>query len=199
MIYGYARVSTQDQNLDLQIDALRKWGCERIVKEKASSGKERPILKELLSYLEFGDTLVVWKLDRLGRSIRELISFITQLQERGLHFHSLQDNINTTTAQGRLFFHLMASFAEYEREMIRERTSAGLSAARARGRKGGRPSGLTDAAYKTALAAHHLYQNKTLSIRDIVCKLKISTATFYKYVKLIDKERGAAELITNAQ
>src|SRR6476469_7847952 len=131
MIYGYARVSTQDQHLHLQTDALRKAGCERIFTEKASAAKERPVLVQLLDTLEKGDTLMVWKMDRLARSLRDLIHLVTSFEERGIKFASLQDRIDTSTAQGRLFFNLMASLAQFERELIQERTHAGLSAARA--------------------------------------------------------------------
>jgi DNA invertase Pin-like site-specific DNA recombinase len=192
MIYGYARVSTQDQHLHLQTDALKKAGCERLFTEKASAAKERPVLSQLLETLEEGDTLIVWKMDRLARSLRDLINLVTSFKERGIKFTSLQDSIDTSTAQGRLFFNIMASLAEFERELIRERTHAGLSAARARGRRGGRPKGLSSSAYKTALAAYSLYQDKELPVAAIMSQLGIgSRGTLYKYVRHIQAEKKA--------
>jgi DNA invertase Pin-like site-specific DNA recombinase len=199
MIYGYARVSTQDQHLHLQTDALKKAGCERIFTEKASAAKERPVLAQLLDTLEEGDTLMVWKMDRLARSLRDLIHLVTSFEERGIKFASLQDSIDTSTAQGRLFFNLMASLAQFERELIRERTHAGLSAARARGRSGGRPKGLSASAYKTALAAYSLYQDKDLTVAGIMKQLGIgSKDTLYKYVRHIAAEKMAKATATPA-
>lgn len=189
MIYGYARVSTQDQNVHLQTDALKKAGCERIFTEKGSAAKERPVLSQLLETLEPGDSLIVWKLDRLGRSLKELITLVNQFSERNIVFTSLQDSINTNTAQGRLFFGIIASLAEFERELIRERTNAGLVAARARGRKGGRPPGLREADKKTARIAYQLHQNKTIPIRDILSQLRISKSTLYKYIDFVKREQ----------
>jgi DNA invertase Pin-like site-specific DNA recombinase len=138
MLIGYARISTQDQTLALQQDALEKAGCEKIFTDKVSGTKaERKGLTEALSHLRAGDTLVVWRLDRLGRSLRHLIDTITALHDRGVAFKSLQENIDTTTSGGKLVFHIFGSLAEFEREIIRERTNAGLQAARARGRYGG--------------------------------------------------------------
>lgn len=137
MKVGYARVSTQDQQLHLQADALQAAGCVEIVQKKASSSKERPQLQLLLNRLRAGDTLVVWKLDRLGRSLKDLVTLVTGFQDKGIHFVSLHDHLDTTTAQGRLMFNLFASLAEFERDIIRERTKAGLTTARARGRQGG--------------------------------------------------------------
>ncbi len=142
MIYGYARVGTEDQKLNLQLDALRKAGCSKIFKEKVSAAKERPELEKMTGLLEKRDSVVVWKLDRLGRSLRHLIDLVKSFEEKKVKFISLQDNINTQTAQGRFIFNLFASLAEFERDIIRERTQAGLSAARARGRRGGRPKDL---------------------------------------------------------
>ena len=134
MLIGYARVSTQDQQLHLQLDDLHKTGCERVYQEKVSATKERPQLARLLESIREGDTVVVWKLDRLGRSLKELIGLINAFQAKGVGFRSLNDAIDTTTAQGRLVFNIFASLAEFERDLIGERTRAGLSAARARGR-----------------------------------------------------------------
>ena len=140
MLIGYARVSTTEQNLDLQIDALQKAGCELLFHDTISGAKaERPGLKDALSHLRRDDTLVVWKLDRLGRTTKGLIDLAESLKERGIGFKSLQDNIDTGTPIGQFFFVLMSAIAELERSMIRERSKAGLAAARARGRKGGRP------------------------------------------------------------
>ena len=139
MLIGYARVSTEDQNLDLQADALKVAGCEHIHTDRISgSVKNRPGLEEALKYLRSGDTLVVWKLDRLGRTVKGLVEMVESLQERGVQFRSLTDGIDTSTTAGRFFFHVMAALAQMERELIRERTNAGLKAARARGRMGGR-------------------------------------------------------------
>ena len=144
MLIGYARVSTTDQTLDLQKDALEKAGCDRIFTDTASGAKaERVGLDEALSHLREGDTLVVWRLDRLGRSLKHLIETITKLNNRGIGFKSITEAIDTTTSGGKLIFHIFGALAEFERDIIRERTQAGLTAARARGRKGGRPKALT--------------------------------------------------------
>lgn len=141
MKIGYARVSTHEQDLALQLDALTKEGCEKIFQEKASGAhRDRPELKAALSYMRKGDTLVVWKIDRLARSLKQLIETIESFQERGIGFKSLQDPIDTSSPSGKLVFHIFAALAEFERGVIRERTTAGLRAARERGRVGGRPS-----------------------------------------------------------
>ena len=150
MKIGYARVSTKDQNLELQTEALQKAGCEKIYKETQSAVKERPELQSMLNHLRQGDVVVVWKLDRLGRSLKHLIDLVTGFREKGIEFISLNDSIDTTTVQGRLTFNIFASFAEFERELIRERTMAGLQAARERGRIGGRKKGLSPEAKRTA-------------------------------------------------
>ncbi len=183
MLYGYARVSTQDQNLSLQLDGLNAAQCERIFQEKVSSGKERPELQKLLNKLKSGDTLVVWKLDRLGRSLKELVTLITDFQEKEIGFRSLNDAIDTTTAQGRLVFNIFASLAEFERDIIRERTRAGLNAARARGRNGGRPKGLGKEALSKAQAAKTLYEKREKTVAEIGKLLGISRATVYRYLK----------------
>lgn len=181
MLIGYARVSTDDQNLDLQRDALKKAGCEQIFTDRVSGTKaNRPGLTEALSHLRSGDILVVWRLDRLGRSLRHLIDTITELQERGVGFKSLTENIDTTTSGGRLVFNIFASLAEFEREIIRERTQAGLTAARARGKLGGRPKALSES---KAEMARQLYLDRTHSIAEICQTLGISRTTFYRYVK----------------
>ncbi len=138
MILGYARVSTKDQNLNLQIEALKKAGCEKIYQEKISGAtKERPELINLIEHLREGDVVMVWKLDRLGRSIKNIIDLVLELNQKKVIIKGLTDGVDTSTPNGRLFLNVMASLAEYERELIRERTNAGLSSARARGRVGG--------------------------------------------------------------
>src|SRR6266496_1826051 len=180
MLVGYARVSTLDQTLDLQQDALQKIGCQRIFTDTASGAKtERDGLEEALRFVRTGDTLVVWRLDRLGRSLKHLIETIGQLQERGIGFRSIQENIDTTTSGGKLVFHVFGALAEFERDIIRERTQAGLQAARARGRLGGRPKALTDQKLSIAQA---LYKDKSNSIADICKTLNISRATLYRYI-----------------
>src|SRR5215203_3025945 len=140
MLIGYARVSTHDQTLDLQLDALKAAGCERLFKDIVSGkSTQRPRLDEALLQLRAGDTLVVWRLDRLGRSLPHLIATITSLESQGIGFKSLTENIDTTTSGGKLIFHIFGGLAEFERNLIRERTLAGLESARARGRKGGKP------------------------------------------------------------
>src|SRR3712207_5837489 len=144
MLIGYARVSTHDQTLALQKDALQKAGCKKIFSDQVSGTKtERKGLSEALSHLRTGDTLVVWRLDRLGRSLRHLIDTVTSLHEKGIGFKSLQENIDTTTSGGKLVFHIFGALAEFEREIIKERTRAGLESAKSRGRSGGRPRALT--------------------------------------------------------
>ena len=165
MLIGYARVSTSDQTLDLQKDALQKAGCDRIFTDTASGAKaERKGLDEALSYVRTGDTLVVWRLDRLGRSLPHLIETITGLNNRGVGFKSITEAIDTTTSGGKLVFHIFGALAEFERDIIKERTNAGLSAARARGRLGGRPNALTPTKAQMAKA---LYKDKNNTIDDI--------------------------------
>ena len=184
MRVGYARVSTKDQNLDLQVDALQKEECEEVFREVASGAKTaRPVLDDLLSRLRAGDVLVIWKLDRLGRSLKHLVTLATELMEREIGLISLNDPIDTTTPQGRLVFNIFASLAEFERDLIRERTQAGLKAARARGRKGGRPRGLSKKADATAMAAETLYREGKLSVQEICDQLGISKPTLYAYLE----------------
>lgn len=186
MKIGCARVSTRDQNLDLQIDALKKAGCDDtyIYKEEISRAtRERPELKKALEHLRAYDVVVVWKLDRLGRSLADLVHLVNEIQEKGAGLQSLHDNIDTTTPQGKLTFNIFAAIAEFEREIIRERTKAGLASARALGRKGGRPSGLSKDAQVKAAAAKSLYQPKK-SVAEICATLSISKKTFYKYLRM---------------
>src|SRR5512144_1853036 len=162
MLIGYARVSTSDQTLDLQKDALLKAGCDRIFTDTASGAKsERIGLDEAMSHLRERDTLVVWRLDRLGRSLKHLIETITALNNRKIGFKSITEAIDTTTSGGKLIFHIFGALAEFERDIIRERTQAGLIAARARGRKGGRPKALTT---KRAAQLQTLYNDKNNTI-----------------------------------
>jgi DNA invertase Pin-like site-specific DNA recombinase len=185
MFVGYARVSTTDQNLDLQQDALVAARCERIFTDTASGAKaQRPGLAEALQCCRSGDTLVVWKLDRLGRSLPHLVETVRDLVTRGIGFKSLQESIDTTTSGGKLIFHIFASLAEFERDIIRERTHAGLSSARARGRKGGRPKGVDEKKRKAALA---LKKDPVRSVKEICDILGISRNTYYKYTQPEDK------------
>src|SRR5574342_1034071 len=180
MLVGYARVSTADQTLGLQKDALAQAGCERVFTDTASGSRaDRPGLDEALDFLRPGDTLVVWRLDRLGRSLRHLIDTVGTLQQRGIGFKSLQEQIDTTTSGGKLVFHVFGALAEFERDLIRERTQAGLIAARARGRRGGRPKALDP---RKAAIAQALYNDKTNAIADICRTLRISRATLYRSI-----------------
>src|ERR1700730_5068304 len=168
MQLGYARISTGEQTLDLQLDALNAAGCGKLFTDTASGAKtERPGLTEALSHLRAGDVLVVWRLDRLGRSLRHLIDTLTDLDKRGIGFKSLTESIDTTTPGGRLIFHIFGSLAEFERDLIRERTNAGLAAARARGRRGGHPRVKAFANPKDLELAKTLYGTKKTPIADI--------------------------------
>lgn len=190
MKIGYARVSTQDQNLDLQLDALNKQGCEKIYQEHLSASiEDRPQLKDMIAHLRKGDTVVVWKLDRLARSLKHLLNLVTELQNGGIGFISLQDQIDTTTAHGRLIFNIFASLSEFEREIIKERTLAGLEAARNRGRVGGRKKGLTKEAKVKAAAVKHLYVDEKKSINEICEAVSISRATVYHYLDHLNVDR----------
>ncbi|MEO6920070.1 MAG: recombinase family protein, partial [Collimonas sp.] len=176
MLIGYARVSTLDQNLDLQIDALTKAGCQRLFDDKMSGSRaERPGLAKALDMLRQGDTLVVWKLDRLGRSVKNLVDLVGQLHQKGMHFKSLTDAIDTGTPSGRFFFHVMASLAEMERELTAERTRAGLEVARQLGRKGGRKRKMTDS--KIGSARKLLASG--VPPRDVAKNLGVSVPTLY--------------------
>lgn len=184
MKIGYARVSTKDQLLNLQEDALKKAGCEKIYSEQISGSKsDRPKLNNLIKHLRKGDIIIVWKLDRLGRSLRDLVNLISKFQELEVGFKSLEDNIDTTTPTGKLTFHLFAALAEFERSIISFRTKAGLKSARARGRKGGRPKGLSPKAKDKARLAESLYKEKERSIGEICEHLDISKPTLYRYLR----------------
>lgn len=180
MLVGYARVSTLDQNPALQIDALKAAGCEKLFVEKASgASRDRPELKAAIDYVREGDTLVVWKLDRLARSLKQLIETVAMLEARGIGLRSLTESIDTTTAGGRLIFHIFGALAEFERTVIRERTKAGLSAARARGRVGGRPAKLLPNDVKAAKA---LLADPTITVADVAKRLGVSPATLYRHL-----------------
>ena len=180
MLIGYARVSTLDQTLDLQQDALTAAGCEQLYTDTASGASTgRPGLTLALSHLRAGDTLIVWRLDRLGRSLAHLIDTIRDLQERGVGFRSLQEQIDTTTSGGKLIFHVFGALAEFERDLIRERTHAGLAAARARGRLFGRPKVLTPQQVKQLRS---LAQDDRNTVAEICQTLGISKATYYRYL-----------------
>jgi DNA invertase Pin-like site-specific DNA recombinase len=191
MLIGYARVSTNEQNLDLQRDALRSAGREQIYTDSVSGTKARlPGLEQALSHLRAGDTFVVWRLDRLGRSLRHLIDTVTELQDKGIGFKSLTESIDTTTSGGKLVFHIFGALAEFEREIIRERTNAGLYAARRRGRKGDRRSKLSP---KEVQIARELYESKQTNVADICRTLGIARATSYRYVKADQKGQSLEE------
>ncbi len=184
MKIGYARVSTKDQVLDLQIDALEKDGCELIFKETASGAKtDRPELQKLLTHLRKGDIVVVYKLDRLGRSLKHLLDVVAELNQKEVGIRSINDAIDTTTPQGRLFFNISASFAEFERDLIRERTKSGLEAARARGRKGGRRQGMTKDAEQKAILAETYYKEGKMGVNQIAKEIGVSKMTLYKYLR----------------
>lgn len=180
MLVGYARVSTDDQKLDLQIDALKEAGCVKIFSDKISGAKaERPGLQQALDFVRKGDTFVVWKLDRLGRSLKHLIETVNTLNDRGVGFKSLQEGMDTSTPGGKLIFHVFGALAEFEREIIRERTQAGLKAARARGRLGGRPKAMDKTKLKIAST---LMRDQTMSIKEICKEIGVSRATLYRYI-----------------
>jgi len=184
MKIGYARVSTKDQSVLMQVETLKEAGCTKIHEETVSGAKTaRPVLDEIMRNLREGDTLVIWKLDRLGRNLAHLIHLTNTLMEKKVGLISLNDPIDTTTAQGRLVFGIFASLAEFERELIRERTQAGLKSARARGRKGGRPKGLTQEAIEKATIAEALYKNGSIPVKKIAEQLGISKTTLYLYLR----------------
>ena len=179
MRIGYARVSTSDQCINLQRDALQKAGCERIFEDEASGSRaDRPGLVEAIDFARKGDLLMVWKLDRLGRSLPHLIEVVGGLEERGVGFRSLTESIDTTTAGGKLIFHVFGALSDFERSLIRERTNAGLKAARARGRVGGRPRAMTD---RKIEAARRLLRDGT-PVRDVAAILAVSIPTLYRWL-----------------
>ena len=181
MKIGYARVSTNDQNLDLQTDALEDAGCEKIFTDQGVSGAkaERPGLEKALDQIRKNDVLIIWKLDRLGRSLKHLLSIIEDLRDRGAHFASIQDGFDTSTASGKMVFSVIGAMAEYERNLTRERTRAGLAAARTRGRMGGRPKALDESQVKVAIA---LAEAGELTINQICEQVGCSRSTYYRQV-----------------
>ena len=180
---GYARVSTDDQNLDLQRDALTRAGCS-IIYEEAASGKStaRPELEQCFKALRAGDSLVVWRLDRLGRSLPDLVQIVAALEQRGIGFESLSEKIETGSAAGRLVFHVFAALSEFERNLIRERTQAGLAAARARGRAGGRKPKLDEQQVREIKA---LLRDPDIQVADVARRYGVSRTTLYKHVGVI--------------
>lgn len=185
MTIGYTRISTADQSHDLQLDALHAAGCERIFSDTASGAKTaRPQLDALLAQVRKYDVVIVWRLDRLGRNLKHLIEIIEDFKAKGVAFRSITENIDTDTPTGTLFFQLFGAFAEYERNLIRERTNAGLAAARSRGKQGGRPKGLSKEATTKSHAAASLYQERKLTVDEICQQLSIkSKATLYRYLR----------------
>jgi DNA invertase Pin-like site-specific DNA recombinase len=180
MLIGYARVSTVDQNLALQLEALTEAGCEKIFTEQISGAvANRPQFADAISYARSGDTIVVWKLDRLARSIKQLIDTIETLRVRGVGFRSLTEALDTTTAQGRLVFHMFGALAEFERSLIRDRTQAGLLAAKRAGRTGGRPPKLND---EDIEAARAMLSNPDIGVASVANRFGVSLATLYRYI-----------------
>lgn len=180
MLIGYARVSTQDQDPELQVDALKKAGCEKIFVEKASGAKrDRPELQAAIDYARDQDTIVVWKLDTLARSLKQLIDTVEGLEDRGIGFKSLTETIDTTSPGGRLVFTIFAGLAEFERSIIKERTRAGLEAARSRGRVGGRPRSVSD---DDIAAAKAMLKDPEISVRQVAKRIGCSEATLYRYL-----------------
>ena len=195
MKIGYARISTRDQSLQLQVDALKAAGCEKIYQEVASGAKTaRPILDDLMKNAREGDTIVICKLDRLGRNLAHLLQLVEELKNKQVSLISLNDPIDTTTPQGRMMFHLFGMVAEYERGMIMERISAGLKAARARGIFGGRKKGLTEDAKQKAKLAKVLYNSKNIPISAITKQLNISKPTLYTYLRYLGVEIGSSPI-----
>jgi DNA invertase Pin-like site-specific DNA recombinase len=187
MKIGYARVSTDDQNLDLQRDALQQAGCS-VIYEETASGKSaaRPELEQCMKALRPGDTLVVWRLDRLGRSLHDLVQIVSELEQKGIGFESITERIETTSAAGKLVFHVFAALAEFERNLIRERTRAGLAAARARGRKGGRKPKLDNQQVREIRA---LLRDPEIKVSEVAQRYGVSRTTIYKYVGVINPHK----------
>jgi DNA invertase Pin-like site-specific DNA recombinase len=192
MLVGYARVSTQEQNLDLQINALKNAGCQKIFTEKASGAqRDRPELLAAMNYIRAGeDVLVVWKLDRLARSLKQLIETVEKFETQNIGLLSLTESINTTTSGGRLIFHIFASLAEFERSIIRERTNAGLLAAKQNGRIGGRPLSLKE---KDIAVARTLLQDPSITVEEVAKRMQVAPSTLYRYF-----QGGRSSVIANA-
>jgi|SRR5690606_6298353 len=188
MKIGYARVSTVEQNLNLQIDALKNAGCEKIFEEKISgASKNRPELDRMIDQFRKGDELYVWRLDRLGRSLKHIIDLVLELNDKGVIVKGLTDGVDTSTINGRLLLNIMASFAEYERELIKERTNAGLRIARENGKIGGRPKGFTKETVRKLLIIRTSYRDEDQTPEQIYNSLNISRATYYRYVKILEQ------------
>lgn len=192
MKFGYARVSTGTQSLDLQTDALIQAGCDELFTEKVSGAymRNRPELLRLLSYVRRGDIIVVWKLDRLGRSLVDLVRTVNQLHEKGVELVSLRDHLDTQSPGGKLIFHIMAALSEFERDMISERTRAGLAAAKARGRVGGRPKGMSNELKEKAPIVASLYKQGDLTNREIARNLSISIGSIYRCLAFVKGDIG---------
>lgn len=196
MLIGYARVSTTDQNLSLQRDALEKANCEKIFSDTTSGASaERTGLGSALENLRSGDVLVVWRLDRLGRSLKNLIEIVALLEGRGIGLRSLQENIDTTTSGGKLVFHIFCSLAEFERSLIRERTKAGLEAARSRGSRGGRPKCMD---HKKVAAARAMHDRGAATVAEICRTLGVSRATFYRYIRPLPALLPASQILASS-
>lgn len=191
MKIGYARVSTEDQHLGMQLEALKSFGCDRIYQEKVSGVKKnRKEFENMLTHLRQGDTVVVWKLDRLGRSVKQLIDLMEYWLQEGIEFHSITDGLTiNNSAMSKMFFTIIAAFAQLERDLISERTKAGLAEARKRGRFGGRPKGLSETSKKLARVIFKLHQAEVLSVREVMTSHGVkSTSTYYKYLKWAREE-----------
>jgi DNA invertase Pin-like site-specific DNA recombinase len=185
-LIGYARVSTQDQHVDMQHDALLETGCEKVFVDTASgAATDRPQLAAALDYLREDDVLVTWRLDRLGRSLKHLVQVVADLEERGVGFRSLNESIDTTTPTGKLVFHIFCALAEFERDLIRERTMAGLAAARSRGRMGGRKPSLGP---KKVKVARQMYEAGDSTVAEIAKVLGVSRATIYRHLMPAEAE-----------
>ena len=191
MLIGYARVSTEDQHLHLQVDALKEAGCEKLFTDEMSGMKsERPGLREALAFVRAGDTLVVWRLDRLGRSLKDLIARVEEMKQHQVEFRSLTENIDTSNSGGKFMFHVFSALAEFERDLIRERTLAGLTAARARGRLGGRPRAMAEEKIKMAAS---LMKDPGVSVKEICRNLGVSRTTLYRYIGPLGEIRQGQE------
>lgn len=188
MKFGYARVSKDDQNLEMQIDAFELHGCDKVYKEKKGALKERPEFEKLLVQLREGDTLMVWRIDRMGRSLRQLVNIMHMLKTKGIKFISITENIDTDTSMGEFLYNFFGCLAQYEHSIIRERTKAGLAAARKKGHFSGRKPGLSKQAQQKAFAALSLSKNKRFSVGDITMQLDISKGSYYRYIDWADKQ-----------
>lgn len=191
MKIGYARVSTKDQNLDLQIIALKKAGCDKIYMEKISAGKERKAFNRMMKKLKPNDTLVIWKLDRLGRSLSQLVSILEYFRKHNIGLHSIRDNIDMNTSIGKFQYAIIAAMAELERDITKERTYAGLEAAKARGVRLGRRKGLSESAKQKAIKCKKMYLSN-IPIKTIQIELNICKSTLYSYLKYqnVELRRG---------